>query len=168
MNGQSGEDSLLNKMKKAKSFLDNVQKEKKVMRAQEIELAPPEPKREAPPKMPPAQSFLFSAAGVLYRKQESAWVEISPGQVQGKPLDGREIQILFVLDNTRIILNLRIIDPSHIKISHNTMVFTGLEEKNKIYTGCIKLKTEAEAAEIEKKLAQKVSPPGIEPGTSSV
>lgn len=160
-------ESLLSKMKKAKSFLENKESEKKILHPQNIELSTSEVSQAVKTTQEPLE-VLFSARGTLYRKEDKEWIELFPGQVQAKSLNEKELQIFFVLDNTRIALNLRVLDRSHIKISSNTIIFTGIEEKQKIFTGCVKLKAEEAAQEIEKKLKKKMSPPGIEPGTSSV
>ncbi|KAI5125431.1 hypothetical protein NEPAR04_1211 [Nematocida parisii] len=153
-NNTDGKDTLLNKMKKAKSFFDTVPTEKKPLLPQEIKLKEPEKTVSSPAKPAvPEQPLLFSAHGTLYKKQEAKWVEISPGQIQGKPLPNKRVQLLFVLNNTRIVLNLLILDISHIKITGSTVVFTGLDENKQPCTGCVRI-SEKDAQAIEETIKE--------------
>ncbi|KAI5133091.1 hypothetical protein NEAUS07_1927 [Nematocida ausubeli] len=153
-NNTEEKDSLLNKMKKAKPFFETVSTEKKTLQPQQIELqehketAPPAPKPPAP-----SQALLFSAPGTLYKKQESGWTEISPGKIQAKALANSRAQLCFVLDNTRIVLNVLILDLAHIKVANSAVIFTGLEENSQTYTGCVKMKPQ-DAEGVEKILKQ--------------
>lgn len=148
-------DSLLNKMKKAKSFLNEKPKEKTELKRVEISIDAPTEASEDEIKLqktPPPTQFntVLSAKGILYRREEEEWEEITEGRFQVKSIPGKGLQLIFILDNTRIILNMLIEDPQKISRNADMLVFTGIEQKLQICTRGISLNTDEEAERAEK------------------
>ncbi|KAI5191215.1 hypothetical protein NEMIN01_1423 [Nematocida minor] len=148
-------DTLLSRMKKAKSFLDEAPKEKKELKPQQISIT--KPAEEAQQEMKPQTSTvvyptILTVRGVLYRQHEEEWQEVTEGRLQARNITGKGIQLLFILDNTRIIMNMLITHSSQLLCKSNTLIFTGVEQSAQQYTGGIRLKTEEEAESAEKAL----------------
>lgn len=162
----------LEKMKNAKSFLsapsgetgaDN--KKHALEKASLTELDAEIPK--APNVEEPG---MFSEPAVLFKKKDDVWAKISSGTVIGKEIENKGVQLLFAMDNTRIVMNTLINDMKYVKAEEMHFVFMAIEEQETA-VGCLLFKSRETPQKILGKIEdslKKMSPPGIEPGTSSV
>lgn len=147
-------DTLLSKMKKAKSFLDEAPKEKKELKPVELSINTETKKTDEEIKLQtsaPTTVFqtILAVRCILYRKEEEEWVEITEGKLQVKHIPEKGVQLLFILDNTRIILNMLVTDEKQISCTGNKLIFTGSEQAAQICTRGFSFKTEEELENAE-------------------
>ncbi|KAI5188394.1 hypothetical protein NECID01_0025 [Nematocida sp. AWRm77] len=167
-------ESMLDKMKNAKSFLDtpNKQAKKKEVFAAQLVDTLEEAQTPLLAETPPADStLLFSETATLFKRKDSEWSKVSSGKIVGKEEPGQGVQILFFMENTRMALNTLHTEKDKITLNGAHLVLVATEEKEASVV-CFLFKNESTAkkvhAGIEESKADKMSPPGIEPGTSSV
>ncbi|OAG32586.1 hypothetical protein NEDG_02168 [Nematocida displodere] len=166
-----GKESLLSKMKNKKSFLETGGSEvaKKEAKKEKEEL----PVKKELHEQKVNTNYLFSEKTTLYKKKDGDWVEITTGTVYGQNFEDKAVHIFFALENTRAILHAFITKSSEIKALGSRMFFIAQEESQPALV-CLgferKEAPESIRKSVEKFLAKikEVSPPGIEPGTSSV
>lgn len=142
-------ESRLEQMKSAKSFLES----KKKPSTQENPLAAPlvhTPEKAAAEPLPEVSppEVLFSEPATLFKRQEANWVKVSSGKILGKKIPEKGVQLLFSMDNTRVILNV-LLTPSS-KLTHNQqhLVFLAAEA-DAVSVACLLFKHEQTAAKVK-------------------
>ncbi|KAI5186442.1 hypothetical protein NEHOM01_1475 [Nematocida homosporus] len=95
----------------------------------------------------PEEDLLFSERCTLYKKEGSNWEEKSIGTVLGKQIEGKGVQVLFAMDNTRNILNVLISKKDCFKQNKGNIVFLGINE-GEMGMYCLVIKNEQKSAEI--------------------
>ncbi|KAI5181593.1 hypothetical protein NEOKW01_1769 [Nematocida sp. AWRm80] len=145
-------ESLLEKLKKQKSFLENTNEST----GSQLKFNEPylvkkeEEKKVSNPIIPPENSYsndpntLFSKESTLYEKQDNSWTERAKGIIIAINRGSTGVQLIFQLENTRIILNALILEKNRVNANKDCIIFLGTAE-NKPYIGCLRLKTDAEA-----------------------
>lgn len=138
-------ETLLEKMKKEKPFLETegAKEEKAETKTPELQ------------KTEQEINYLFSAPATLFRKSGDSWDKVSTGKILGKEIEKKGVQLLFALENTRVVLNTLIATKGSIKQNGRHLLFTVAEEKE-AYIACVAMKTEQEAKEVSERIEEKL------------
>ncbi|KAI5171918.1 hypothetical protein NEFER03_1183 [Nematocida sp. LUAm3] len=93
------------------------------------------------------ENQIFSEKCVLYKKEDGKWIEKSIGTLLGKKIEGKGVQILFSMENTRNILNVLVNRKSSIQRNKTNIMLAGIHEGE---TGifCLAFKNEDNPAKI--------------------
>lgn len=76
----------------------------------------------------PVENQLFSEKCALFKKEGDAWTEKSTGIAIGKKIENKGAQLIFAMENTRIILNALIAKKAGVKRSSKNVIFAALDE----------------------------------------
>lgn len=138
-------ETLLEKMKKEKPFLETegAKEEKAEAKVQELQ------------KTEQEANYLFSSPATLFRKAGEAWEKVSAGKILGKEVEKKGVQLLFALENTRVVLNTLVTNRGSVKQNGRHLLFTAAEEKG-TYIACVAMKTEEEAKEAAARVEEKL------------
>lgn len=93
------------------------------------------------------ENQMFSEKGVLFKKEGNGWTEKSAGMTIGKRIESRGAQLIFAMENTRVILNALIAKKAGVKNNGKNVIFAAIDEEQPgIF--CLQLENEEVAAKV--------------------